>query len=87
MHGCSKAKKMLQSGELGDRKKQTTSAATPVRRRSRNGLRTGAERVRRRAHWHGRAQISQGLNCVAGAALSQGQVEISWQAQHSRKVK
>ena len=35
-----------------------------------------------RAHWHGRAKVSQGLNCVAGAALSQGQVQILWQAQH-----
>ena len=33
-----------------------------------------SERSRRRAHWHGRAKVSQGLNCVAGAALSQGQV-------------
>ena len=46
-----------------------------------------SERSRRRAHWHGRAKVSQGLNCVAGAALSQGQVWISWQAQHFRKVK
>ena len=53
---------------------QTTSAATPVRRRSRNGLGTVSERSRRRAHWHGRAKVSQGLNCVAGTALSQGQV-------------
>ena len=45
-----------------------------VSERSRNGLGTGSERVRRRAHWHGRAKVSQGLNCVAGAALSQGQV-------------
>ena len=29
---------------------------------------------------------SQGLNCVAGAALSIGQVQISWQAPHFRKV-
>ena len=53
-----------------------------VSERSRNDLGTGSERVRRRAHWHGRAKVSQGLNCVAGAALSQGQVSISWQAQH-----
>ena len=58
-----------------------------VSERSRNGFGTGSERVRRRAHWHGRAKVSQGLNCVAGAALSQGQVKISWQAQHFRKVK
>ena len=45
-----------------------------VLERSRNGFGTGSERVRRRAHWHGRAKVSQGLNCVAGAALSQGQV-------------
>ena len=55
-----------------------------VSERSRNGLGTGSERVPRRA---GRAKVSQGLNCVAGAALSQGQVSISWQAQHFRKVK
>ena len=58
-----------------------------VSERSWNGFGTGSERVRRRAHWHGRAKVSQGLNCVAGAALSQGQVSISWQAQHFRKVK
>ena len=52
-----------------------------VLERSRNGLGTVSERVRRRAHWHGRAKVSQGLNCVAGAALS------PWQAQHFRKVK
>ena len=46
-----------------------------------------SERSRRRAHWHGRAKVSQGLNCVAGAALSQGSVKISWQAQHFLKVK
>ena len=40
-----------------------------------------------RAHWHGNAKVSPGLNCVAGAALSKGQVQISWQAQHFRKVK
>ena len=45
-----------------------------VSERSRNGLGTVSERSRRRAHWHGRAKVSQGLNCVAGAALSQGQV-------------
>ena len=30
-----------------------------VSERSRNGLGTGSERVRRRAHWHGRAKVSQ----------------------------
>ena len=40
-----------------------------------------------RAHWHGNAKVSPGLNCVAGAALSQGQVQISGQAQHFRKIK
>ena len=40
-----------------------------------------------RAHWHGNAEVSQGLNCMAGAALSQGEVQISGQAQHFRKVK
>ena len=46
-----------------------------------------------------KVNFSQGLNCVAGAALSkgadfgagaalsQGQVQISWQSQHFRKVK
>ena len=58
-----------------------------VSERSRNGLGTVSERSRRRAHWHGRAKVSQGLNCVAGAALSQGQVSISWQAWHFRNVK
>ena len=38
------------------------------------------------AHWHGNAKVSPDLNCVAGAALSKGQVQISWQAQHFRKV-
>ena len=45
-----------------------------VPERSRNGLGTVSERSRRRDHWHGRAKVSLGLNCVAGAALSQGQV-------------
>ena len=39
------------------------------------------------AHWHGNAKVSQGLNSVAGAVLLQGEVQISWQAQHFRKVK
>ena len=47
-----------------------------------------SERVRTmlgaRAHWHGNAEVSQGFNCVAGAALSQGEVQISWQAPHFR---
>ena len=34
-----------------------------------------------------KVKFSQGLNCVAGAALSKGQVQISWQAQHFRKAK
>ena len=50
-----------------------------------------SERVRAmlgaRAHCHGNAKVSPGLNCVAGAALSQGQAQISRQAQHFRKVK
>ena len=58
-----------------------------VPERSRNGLETVPERVRRCDHWHGLAQVAQGLNCVAGAAFWQGRVQISWQAQHFRKVK
>ena len=34
-----------------------------------------------------KVNFSQGLNCVAGPALSIGQVQISWQVQHFRKVK
>ena len=34
-----------------------------------------------------KVNFSQGLKCVAGAALSKGQVQISGQAQHFRKVK
>ena len=44
-------------------------------------------RSRRSAHCNGNAQVSQGLCCVAGAALSQGRVQISWQAQHVGKVR
>ena len=33
-------------------------------------LGTGLERGRRRVHWHGNTEVSQGLNCVAGAAFS-----------------
>ena len=40
-----------------------------------------------RADWHGNAKVSQGLNCVAGAALSQGEVQTSWQAPDFCKVK
>ena len=40
-----------------------------------------------RAPWHGNAKVSPGLNCVAGAALSQGEVQISRQARHFRKLK
>ena len=38
---------------------------------------------------HGRRSIlaRSGADFVAGAAFSQGQVKISWQAQHFRKVK
>ena len=49
--------------------------------------RSGSEHARRQAHWHGNAEVSQGLNCVAGAAFWQGRAQISWQAQHFRKVK
>ena len=44
------------------------------RRLCRGGRGTGSERSRRRDHSNGRAKVSQGVNCVAGAALSQGQV-------------
>ena len=57
--------------ELGFR---TVRKPPRLRRLYGGGLGTVSERVRRRAHWHGRAKVSQGLNCVAGAALSQGQV-------------
>ena len=33
-----------------------------------------------------KVNLFQSLNCVAGAALSKGQVQISWQAQHFRQV-
>ena len=55
--------------------------------RARSGLGQSRTVLGARAHWHGNAEVSQGLNCVAGAALSQGEVQISWQAQHFRKVK
>ena len=57
--------------ELGFR---TMRKPPRLRRLYGGGLGTVSERVRRRAHWHGRAKVSQGLNCVTGAALSQGQV-------------
>ena len=53
----------------------------------RSGLGAVSDHVRRRAHWHGNAEVSQGLNCVAGAAFWQGRVQISWQAQHFQKVR
>ena len=43
--------------------------------------RSGADFVAGAALWQGQ------VNCVAGATPSQGQVQISWQAQHFRKVK
>ena len=43
--------------------------------------------LRARAYWHGNVEVLQGLNCVAGAAFLQVEVQISWQAQHFRKVK
>ena len=65
-----------------------------------SGLGAVSARARRRAHWHGNAEVSQGCNrgrrstfamssadFVAGAALSQSQVQISWQAQYYCKVK
>ena len=35
---------------------------------ARSGLGAGSEHARRRAHWHGDAEVSQGLNCVAEAS-------------------
>ena len=68
-----------------------------VSERSRNGLGTGSEtgplarpregfarfELRGRRNTFARSSI----DFVAGASLSQGQVSISWQAQHFRKVK
>ena len=63
----------------------------PLSERVRSAFGPLSERVRTmlgaRAHWHGNAKVSLGLNCVAGAALSQGPVQVSWQSQHFRKVK
>ena len=78
---------MLKSGEPGDGQMQKTLALCVnwasgqcANHLGRNACtEAGSERVRRCDHWHGRAQVSQGLNCVAGAVL--------WQAQHFRKVK
>ena len=94
------ASNMTKARELANSKKQKTLAlcvnwapptvhkpevATPV-----------SERSWRRAHWHGRLKVSQGLSCGAGAALSQGQVQIAGGAglstdflasQHFHKVK
>ena len=47
--------------------------------RVRRGLATGSPRGQNVAHWHGRFG---GANRVAGAALWQPEVQISWQAQH-----
>ena len=72
-----------------------------VSERSRNGLGTVSERSRRRAQLarprEGFARFElrgrrstfarSSIDFVAGAALSQGQVSISWQVQHFRKVK
>ena len=68
-----------------------------VSERSRNGLGTGSEtgplaRPREgfaRFELRGRRSTfaRSSIDFVAGAALSQGQVSISWQAQHFRKVK
>ena len=48
-------------------------------------------RTHRKSHWHGRGRGSifarSGTDFVAGASLSQGQVQNSWQVQHFRKVK
>ena len=65
-----------------------------VSERSRNGLGTGSETgplARGFARFELRGRRStfarSSIDFVAGAALSQGQVSISWQAQHFRKVK
>ena len=71
-----------------------------VSERSRNGLGTVSERSRRRgplarpregfasSELRGRRSTftRSSIDFVAGAALSQGRVQISWQAQHFRKV-
>ena len=67
-------------GVSGDAKASLSVAS------GRSGVGAGSDHVRRRAHWHGNAEVSQGLNCVAGAAFWQGRVQISWQAQHFQKV-
>ena len=60
-----------------------------VSERSRNGLGTVSETGFARFELRGRRSTfaRSSIDFVAGAALSQGQVSISWQAQHFRKVK
>ena len=53
---------------------------------SRRLVRACSERLQTAADLH-KVKFPQGLNCVVGAALSQGEVQISWQAQHFRKSK
>ena len=68
---------------------KATPVATPVRRRSRSGFGTVSERgPLSRQHggfagfeFRGRHSILA-TDFVAGAALSQGQVQMSWQARH-----
>ena len=80
MRKSQKAWPCARIGVSGDAKASLSAAS------GRSGLGAVSDHVRRRAHWHGDAEVSQGLNCVAGAAFWQGRVQISWQAQHFRKV-
>ena len=74
--------------------------ATPVAASDGDGLRTGSGRARAGtigtdAHTFARFKLRgrrgilarSGTDFVAGASLSQGQVQILWQAQHFREVK
>ena len=85
MRKSQKAWPCARIGVSGDAKASLSAASRSERARS--GLGAVSDHVRRRDHWHGNAEVSQGLNCAAGAAFWQGRAQISWQAQHFRKVK
>ena len=74
MRKSQKAWRCARIGVSGDAKASLSAASG---RSGRSMLGAVSDHVRRRAHWHGNAEVSQGLNCMAGAAFWQGRVQIS----------
>ena len=81
-----KASLSAASGRSGPGSQHRGFARLEVRGRRSIVARSSADFVAGAQHFR-KVKLSQGLNCVAGAAFSQGEVLILWQVQHFCKVR